>query len=43
MVKAGLEIGFGDFEDLAEFLFALSATFEICRDDRIVGKGKCQK
>jgi hypothetical protein len=35
--KAGLEIGFGDFEHLAAPLFAFSARFEICRDDRIVG------
>jgi hypothetical protein len=36
--KAGLEIGFGDFEHLAASLFAFSARFEICREDRIVGR-----
>jgi hypothetical protein len=37
MDKAGLEIeiGFGDFEHLGASLFAFSATFEICRDDRL--------
>jgi hypothetical protein len=35
-----LEIGFGDFEHLAASLFAVSATFEICRDDRIFGRAK---
>src|SRR5712671_3476204 len=30
----------GDFEHLAASLFAFSARFEICRDDRIVGRGK---
>jgi hypothetical protein len=37
MTKAGveLEIGFRDFEHLAVPFFAFSATFEICRDDRI--------
>ena len=45
MYKAGLEleIGFGDFEHLAASLFAFSATFEICRDDRICRQGKCRK
>jgi len=40
MDKAGLEIeiGFGDFEHLGASLFAFSATFEICRDDRFVGR-----
>jgi hypothetical protein len=38
MDKAGLEIeiGFGDFEHSAASLFAFSATFEICRDDRLL-------
>jgi hypothetical protein len=36
--KLELEIGFGDFEHLAAAPFAFSATFEICRDDRIVGR-----
>ena len=42
MDKVGLafEIGFGDFEHLAASLFASSATFEICRDDRICRQGK---
>jgi hypothetical protein len=31
---ASSEIGVGDFEDLAASLFAFSATFEICRNDR---------
>jgi hypothetical protein len=37
MDKPGLklEIGFGDFEHLVASLFAFSATFEICRNDRI--------
>ena len=35
MDKAELEVGFGDFEHLAASRFAFSATFEICRDDRI--------
>jgi hypothetical protein len=37
MDKAGLEleIGFGDFEHPSASVFAFSATFEICRDDRI--------
>jgi hypothetical protein len=42
MDKAGLEleIGVGDFEHLAASLFAaLSATFEICRDDTICRQG----
>jgi len=30
----------GDFEHPAASLFAFSARFEICRDDRIVGRGK---
>jgi hypothetical protein len=40
MDKAALEveIGFGDFEHLGASLFAFSATFEICRDDRFVGR-----
>jgi hypothetical protein len=42
MDKAALEIGFGDFEHLAASLFAFSARFEICRDDRIVGRAKAQ-
>ena len=42
MDKAELEIGFGDFEHLAASLFAFSARFEICRDDRIVGRAKAQ-
>jgi hypothetical protein len=37
-----LEIGFGDPEYLAASLFAFSATFEICRDDRICRQGSCQ-
>jgi hypothetical protein len=32
--SASSEIGAGDFEDLAASLFAFSATFEICRNDR---------
>ncbi len=40
--QAALEIGFGDFEHLAASLFAFSARFEICRDDRIVGRAKAQ-
>ena len=32
----------GDFEHLAASLFAFSARFEICRDDRIVGRAKAQ-
>jgi hypothetical protein len=36
--KLELEIGFADFEHLAASPFAFSATFEICRDDRIVGR-----
>ena len=42
MDKAELEVGFGDFEHLAASLFAFSARFEICRDDRIVGRAKAQ-
>jgi hypothetical protein len=40
--KAGveLEIGFRDFEHLAVPFFAFSATFEICRDDRICHQGR---
>jgi hypothetical protein len=43
MDKAELEIGFCDFEHLAASLFAFSARFEICRDDRIVGRGQRPK
>ena len=43
MDKAGLEIGFGDFEHVAAPLFAFSARFEICRDDRIVGRANAQR
>ncbi len=42
MDKAELEIGLGDFEHLAASLFAFSATFEICQDDRIVGRADAQ-
>jgi hypothetical protein len=42
MDKAEFQIGFGDFEHLAASLFAFSATFEICRDDRIVGRANAQ-
>ncbi len=42
MEKAELEIGFGDFKHLAASLFAFSARFEICRDDRIVGRAEAQ-
>jgi hypothetical protein len=40
--KAGveLEIGFRDFEHLGVPFFAFSATFEICRDDRICHQGR---
>ena len=38
MNKAELEIGLGDFEHLAALAF--SATFEICRDDRICYQGR---
>jgi hypothetical protein len=41
--KLELEIGFGDFEHLAASPFAFSATFEICRDDRIVGRANAQR
>ena len=43
--KAGVEvaIGFRDFEHLAASVFALSATFEICRDDRICHQGRMPK
>jgi hypothetical protein len=37
------EIGFGDFEDLAASVFAFSATFEICRNDRICRQGENAK
>jgi hypothetical protein len=42
MDKPAAEIGFGDFEHLGASLFAFSARFEICRDDRIVGRAKAQ-
>jgi hypothetical protein len=42
MDKAELEIGFGDFEHLPASLFAFSATLEICRDDRILGRANPQ-
>ena len=42
MDKAELEIGFGDFEHLAASLFAFSARFEICRDDRDCRQAKAQ-
>jgi hypothetical protein len=42
MDKAGIEIGFGDFQHLAS-LFAFSTTFEICRDDQICRQDKCPK
>jgi hypothetical protein len=38
----GLETGFRDFEHLAASRFDFSATFEICRDDRIVGRANAQ-
>jgi hypothetical protein len=42
MDEAELDIGLGDFEHLAASLFAFSARFQICRDDRIVGRAKAQ-
>src|ERR1700730_13436266 len=39
MDKPAIEIGFGDFEHLGASLFAFSARFEICRDDRRQRKG----
>jgi hypothetical protein len=38
-----LETGFRDFEHLAASRFNFSATFEICRDDRIVGRARTNR
>jgi hypothetical protein len=43
MDKAELEIGLGDFENVAASPFALSARVEICRGDRSCHHGESPK
>jgi hypothetical protein len=42
MPTSSLRSASDGFEHLAALFFAFSATFEICRDDRIVTRGECQ-